>query len=166
MTSTSPFELGTEYYREGAMLRLREARILYDKREWVGCVYLAGRAAESILRSLLWARTRQQEMGHDLRHMLKRVRLIISFKENEADELDDAVNELAIIWRNDLRFTGHSRFRGMLKANGRLSRIHGMKVKGDPLKANAKPVLEAAERIVARGEPHARRVAGQTEQAN
>ncbi len=161
MQSESTFELGTESYREGALLRLREAWVLYYQEEWVGCIYLAGRAAESILRSLIWARTRKREVGHDLRDLLKRVRMIVTFGETNEARLDDAVNELAIVWRNDLRYTGQSRFRRMLDASRRLRRIRGVPVKGDPLKANAKSVLEAAEGIVARGEPYARKTAGQ-----
>lgn len=165
MAQPSPSHLGAEDYREGALLRLQDAQRLYDAGCWVGCIYLAGRAAESILRALLWLRSGNQDCGHDLRDLLKRVRLLVGFPGSDDSALSNAVNELAVVWRNDLRFTGDARLKRLLTASGRLRQIGRMKIRGDALKANAKSVLEAGERVVALGEPYVK-VAGQARKAH
>lgn len=155
------FQMGSEDYREGALLRIREARFLYDQHgSWIGAIYLSGRAVEALFRSLLWIRDRRQEIGHDLKDVLTRVQSLNILNEDERrlmSDLTDAVNELAILWRNDLRYTGEKRYRRFLEMNGRHRKIRGLKVKGDFLKANAKASLEAGEKIVACGEPICRK---------
>ncbi len=160
-TKEAIHSLGVEDYRQGALLRLKEAQCLYTEGFWAGCIYLAGRAAESILRALLRVKTKEQESGHDLKDFLKRIRMLIDFHKSDEAELDNAINELAVVWRNDLRFTADARLRRILNTTGRLRRIGRVKVKGDALKANAKSALEASERIVTRGEPYAK-TAGKT----
>jgi len=145
--------LGSEDYREGSLLRLKEAQTLSDNAHWVGAIYLAGRAVEAIFRSLLRQQSKKLETGHDLKQMLTRARFLMSLSETEDDKLNEAVNEVATVWRNDLRFAGEKRVRRQLKASGRMHNIGQKRVKGDPLKANAKSVLEACERIVTIGEP-------------
>ena len=66
--------LGSEDYRYGALGRLEDARTLYGQERWAGAIYLAGRAVEGLLRSLLWRATREQEIGHDLRQLLTKAR--------------------------------------------------------------------------------------------
>jgi hypothetical protein len=157
--SKRPTDLGREDYRDGALSRLAEARLLYDNQQWVGAIYLAGRAVEAILRSLLWVPEQPSQVGHDLRDLLARVRsrdLMRDASANELDRLDNAVNELAVVWRNDLRYTGARRFQRWLDATGRNKRVGSLRVAGDPAKANARSVLEASERVVSIGEPRCR----------
>ena len=137
------------------MERLREARILYDFQCWTGSVYLAGRAVEAVLRGLLRIKGRAHEAGRDLLEMLKQTPLpdLDMTGSDKGETIFAAMNELAVVWRNDLRFTGDRRFRRLLNASGRLRRIGKMQVKGNPLKANAKSVLEASERVLAIGAP-------------
>ena len=145
-----------------ALLRLGEAHRLCEAEEWVGTIYLSGRAAEAILRALLWVKTKQQDEGHDLPDLLQRIRVLIELRTGDDRAMEDAVNELAVVWRNDLRFTGVKRLTRLLKKNGRLIRIGTMEEKGDPLKANAKSVSEAAEKVVTRGEPYVKTCNNQT----
>lgn len=112
---------------------------------------MAGRAVESILRSLLWSSSREQQVGHDLRDLLKRARSLGLMAEDET-QLQDQVNDVAIVWYNNLRFVGSNRFLRDLGATGRDKRIGKRSVKGDPLKANAKHMVETCESIVARGD--------------
>ena len=143
--------LGSDDYREGALARLEEARRLRDQQQWVGAVYLAGRAVEAILRSLLWLRGRQQEIGHDLRDLLKRTRSL-GILSSDDTELGGYVNDIAVIWYNNLRFVGDNRFLRDLRAAGRHKHIYGRRIKGDVLKANARHVVEMCEAIVTRGD--------------
>src|SRR5437870_3409690 len=95
---------GVQHYREGSLMRLSEAHQLYCARQWVGCIYLGGRAVEAILRALYWLKSGQHDKGHDLRGSLTAVRGVFGRADEVA--LDNAINEVAIVWRNDLRFTG------------------------------------------------------------
>jgi HEPN domain len=149
--------LGGEDYRETALSRLNEAELLYDQQQWVGCIYLAGRAVESVLRSMLWSPQWQLDTGHDLPKTLDRIRGTGILRTEEQDRFTDWVNDLSVVWRNDLRFTGSRRFARLLRQSGRHLRIGAMTVKGDPSKANAKRAKDIAREIVARGEPICRK---------
>lgn len=144
--------LTTEDYREGALARLEDARSLCAQKRWTGAIYLAGRAVEGLLRSLLWSRTREQEIGHDLRQLVTKARSLSVVNAQDETRILDSLNEIAVIWHNDLRFVGDDWLLRRLKPLGRLSRIGDMRVKGDPLKANATCALEACEAIMARGD--------------
>ncbi len=143
--------LGPEDYREGARRRIDDAWSLFDQERWEGAVYLAGRAAQAMLRGLLARQRGELQVGHDLREHLRQVRGLGILKLNEDDELEDAINDLAVLWRNDLRFTGARRFRQLLKQAGRLERIGRKRISGDPEKPNARGLLNAAEAVVSRG---------------
>jgi len=143
--------LGTDDYHEGALIRLGDARRLSDQERWVGAIYLAGRAVECILRSLWWLKTGQPKIGHDLRDLLRRARSLGMLGADDA-KLHDYINEVAVVWYNNLRFVGDSRFLRDLKAVGRDKRAGGQKVKGDALKANARWMVGVCEAIVSRGD--------------
>ena len=143
--------LGTDDYREGAFARLGEAQTLLDDAKWVGAMYLAGRAVECMLRSLLWMKERKNEAGHDLRLMLRRARSIGMIDDGDVD-LENDINEAAIVWHNNLRFIGEKRCLRDLRAVGRDRRVGSLIVKGDPLKTNASRMFETCSAIVARGE--------------
>jgi hypothetical protein len=144
--------LGSEDYRYGALARIEDARALRDEKRWAGAIYLAGRAVEGLLRSLLWRETREQEIGHDLRQLLTKARSLGVVTSEDETRILDSINEIAVIWHNDLRFVGGNWLLRRLKDLGRLSKIGDMRVKGDPLKANAYSVLQACERVMARGD--------------
>ena len=144
--------LGSEDYRDGALGRIGDARVLWDEERWAGTIYLAGRAVEGLLRSLLWRVTHEQEIGHDLRQLLTKARSLGVVTSEDQTRILDSINEIAVIWHNDLRFVGGDWLVRRLKKLGRLSKIGDMRVKGDPLKANARSVLEACETVMARGD--------------
>lgn len=143
--------LGPQDYREGAKARLEDAQALFDKSQWVGSVYVAGRAAQAMLRSLI-ARRGSLEVGHDLRDHVKQVRALGMMRRDGDEQIEDAVNELVVVWRNDLRFSGERRFRQLLTQVGRHKRIGSRRIGGDPAKANARSLINAAEAVVSRGE--------------
>lgn len=143
--------LGSDDYREGALERLQDAVCLGEQERWTGAVYLAGRAAEAMLRSLLWLKRREQEIGHDLRDVLKRAQSLGLLGEDES-QLQNDINEVAVIWQNNLRFVGSKCFGRHLRAISKDKRVAGRRVKGDPLKPNAKHMIEICESIVARGD--------------
>ena len=145
--------LGPDDYREGALRRLEDAWRLFDGQQWEGAVYLGGRAAQGMLRSLIAREPGTLELGHSLREHLKRVRACAVLSPVEDDDaLADAINELVILWRNDLRFTGTRRFRRLLTQAGRIKRLRGRAIVGEPEKPNARAVLDAAQTVVTKGE--------------
>ncbi len=145
--------LGPDDYREGALLRYDEAWALYEKEQWVGAIYLAGRSVEALFRCLLLREARPIAIGHNLREHLKRVGETSLLTDREFDSIETSVNNIAIVWRNELRYTGKLRMMRLLRDAGRHAWIDRMRVKGDPIKANARSVLEACANIITRGEP-------------
>lgn len=143
--------LGAEDYREGALCRLKDAQSLYDCSRWAGVIYMAGRAAEGMLRGLLWRDGQQQHVGHDLRDLLRRARAARLVGIDDPEMLN-SINEVAIVWSNDLRFIGEGKLQTRLRGIGRTKLVAGRPVKGDPLKANALHILNACTAIVTRGD--------------
>ncbi len=149
--------LNADNFLEGALARRDDAWALYSQRQWCGAIYLAGRAVQSLFRCLLLTGGKPLEVGHDLKDHLKKVRQILPAKDESLGELESNVNEIAIVWRNDLRFTGAERMLRLLQRAKRDKRIGKMRVHGDPLKANAKAVLESCEAVISMGGPLCRR---------
>ena len=104
--------LGTTDYRQGAVERLEEARLLLENRALAGSVYLAGRAVESMLRALIWRYDTDIRMGrssldtgHDLRELLARVRNLGAIRSFEINsELSAMLQDIARLWSNNMRF--------------------------------------------------------------
>ena len=141
-------KLGTTDYYEGALCRLEDARRLEDQQRWVAAVYLAGRAVEAMLRSLLWVKDRQQEIGHDLRDLLKRSRSL-GMLDREDEEFDDHLEDVARLWHNNLRYAGDGYFLRCLK---QIKMDRGLPRNADPVKVNAQKIIESCEIIISRGE--------------
>jgi hypothetical protein len=139
-----------EYY-DAAMLRYDEARALYLAERFVGAVYLAGRAVEAVLRAIHWRKHQRLECGHDLRELLADVGELGFLTPRDDDRLTDRVNEIAVVWNNDLRFASEERFLRHLKSMNRDRRVAGRRVAGNVVKANALSVINACEAVLSRG---------------
>ena len=104
--------IGESDYRNGARERLEEASILMQREQWAGCVYLAGRAVESMLRAIIWkgdpdyaTGKKHLRTGHDLRDMLKLTRKLNAIREDMTMESISAqVQKVARLWSNNMRF--------------------------------------------------------------
>lgn len=107
-----PDQMGEMDYRQGAFERLSESSYLLREARYAGCIYLAGRATEGILRALLWrndAEIRQGrkslDTGHDLRQVLQRVTdLGVVRNEEHRVKLVYDVQRVAQLWTNNMRF--------------------------------------------------------------
>ena len=62
-------------------------------------------------------------------------------------EFRAAIQEVIILWNNNLRFASEARLMTFLNDIGRLQGI-----RGDPLKKNALDMLNAAQAVIDRGE--------------
>jgi HEPN domain-containing protein len=139
-----------DYFR-GALLRLDEAQRLYEAERFVGAVYLGGRAVEALLRAMLWLHGGEQEIGHDLRKLLRRAGSLGLPSARDEARILDSLQVLAPVWHNNLRYADRAAFERLLRATHRQQRIGALRIRGDFVRANAKAVREACEAIVARG---------------
>jgi HEPN domain-containing protein len=111
------YDLGEADYRRAGAERLAEALILYQREMFAGCVYLAGRAVESMLRAVIWKfdtqiRTGRKslETGHDLRRLFTLVNNLGAMKPREdLIKLRDAVKRIERVWFNNMRFVSTER---------------------------------------------------------
>jgi HEPN domain-containing protein len=148
-----------EYYR-ASLERMKQAHRLYrDGAAYALAMYCGGLAVESLLRAFRFAEDATFEGRHDLAELLKASRLLRIDDEHlrqkgATDEairesgrtLRIAMNELIVLWHNNMRFASEARLKTLLN---KLGRLRG--VKGDPLKKNAWDLLNAAQTVVDRG---------------
>lgn len=99
-----------------------------------------------------------QTIGHDLKKLRKEFKRQSGYPEvADAKPVVDAINDLSIVWSNNLRFCDDLKLKRLLKQSGRLNWIGGQKVKGDPLKLNAKNALQSCEVVLSYLEPTCKR---------
>lgn len=111
--------MGEADYRAGARERLEEAYILLTKEHFGGCVYLAGRAVEGILRGVIWKSDpdyatgrKSLETGHDLRELLKAIGRLGTIRDQTLREkLGSDIERIGRLWWNDMRFMSKNRIK-------------------------------------------------------
>lgn len=136
-----------EDYRLGALERLLDAQIMRREKRWAAAAYLAGRAAESMLRALLRLKTPNNESGHDLKDLLKQVEYLGLIHQRDDDKFYREVPELAVIWCNDLRFAAEDQFRYRMRKHSQNRRV-----KGNAVEYWSKQAVALSETIVNRGD--------------
>ena len=122
-------------------------------------MYCGGLAVECLLRAFRWKKDQSFEGRHDMIELLKASRLMVINEDHLRDKgvsdeeirsaslrLRAAMNEVVILWHNNLRFASETRLKAHLR---QIDRLKG--AKGDPLKKNALDLLNAAGTIVDRG---------------
>jgi hypothetical protein len=148
-----------EYYQAG-LERMRQAlRIHREGENSALAMYCGGLAVECLLRAFRWTKDTSFEGRHDLAELLRGSGLLRidddymrrrGASEEEIREsglkLRGAMNEVVILWHNNLRFASEASLKAFLK---RIGRLQG--VKGDPLKKNARDLLDAAQTVINRG---------------
>ena len=148
-----------DYYR-AALERMRQARLLYQSGDsFAMAMYVAGLAVECILRAFRWRKDATFDGRHDLLRLFKESGILRLDEELlESKGVDPiqlrttvvafraAMNTVVLLWANDYRFASERQLRGRLINMG----LHEGK-KGDPLKANALSLLNAAQKIVDEG---------------
>jgi hypothetical protein len=148
-----------EYYR-ASLERMEQARIMYqDGRAFTLTIYCGGLAVESLLRAFRWTEDASFEGRHDLIDLLKASRLLSidddymrrrrlsegAIRESRL-RLRGAMNEVIVLWHNNLRFASEASLKAFMN---RIGRLQG--VKGDPLKKNALDLINAAQIVINRG---------------
>jgi hypothetical protein len=149
----------TDYYR-ASLERMRQAQTLSKEGDaYALSMYCSGLAVECLLRAFRWKEDQSFEGRHDLNELLKASRILRvnddymhrrgkDEKEilRSSREFRAAMNEIVILWHNNLRFASDARLKAHLAG---LNRVQG--IKGDPLKKNASDLIDAAQLIVNRG---------------
>lgn len=122
-------------------------------------MYSGGLAVECLLRAFRWTEDTTFEGRHDLIDLLKASRLFeIDDEYMRRKRLSEAavhethlkfrgaMNEVVVLWHNNLRFASEASLKAFL---GRVGRLQG--VRGDPLKKNAADLISSAQTVVDRG---------------
>jgi hypothetical protein len=150
-----------DHYYRAALERMSQAHHLYreGKGNFALAMYIAGLAAESMLRAFTLRRGKAEfESRHNVllakesgmlnmdRDKLKEKGLTDEQIEGHEKALWAAVNDVFVLWRNNYRFASEARLLAHIK---KMKLYEG--VKGDPLKANAFRLLNAAQRLVDKG---------------
>ncbi len=148
-----------EYYHAG-LERMKQAESLYRTGgDYALAMYCSGLAVECLLRAFRWREDASFEGRHDLHDLLKASGLLrlndeYMRRRGKSDEdirelgiaLRAAMNEVVILWHNNLRFASEVRLRAFLKG---IKRLQGGK--GDPLKRNALDLINASQTMINRG---------------
>ena len=109
---------GTDY-RNGAKERLAEAGLLLNQERFSGSVYLAGRAVEGMLRSLIWnsdgeyaTGRKSLNTGHNLRELLSLACNLGALTHSaDREKLQTDVQKIGRLWWNNLRFLPSEKLR-------------------------------------------------------
>jgi len=147
-------------YFQASVERMEQAKGLYrNGKNFALTIYCAGLAVECLLRAFRWTDDSSFEGRHDLNDLLKASRFLQiddeHMRRKGASEaailhaglrLQAAMDEIVVLWHNNLRFACEASLKGFLNRIGRLRGI-----KGDPLKKNALDLLNAAQAIITRG---------------
>jgi hypothetical protein len=150
---------GEEYFRASTE-RMRQARLLHStKEDYALAMYCSGLSVECILRAFRWKKDKSFEGRHDLEDLFK-ASDFLRIHEDRArqrgipeEEISQstiafraAMNEVAVLWHNNLRFASEAGLRAFLYRAGRLQGI-----RGSALKKNSSDLLNAVQAIVDRG---------------
>ena len=147
-------------YYQASLERMGQARHLYrEGTAFALAMYCGGLAVESLLRAFRWIEDASFEGRHDLSDLLKASRLLeiddAFMRRKRASEesirqsglkLRLAMNEVILLWHNNLRFAAENSLKAFLNGIGRLRGL-----KGDPLKKNALDLIAAAQTVIERG---------------
>jgi hypothetical protein len=148
-----------EYYQAGLQRMQQAARIYLDGTSFAPAMYCGGLAVECLLRAFRWTAGATFEGRHDLSELLRASRLLridegfLQSRRASEDEIREsgltllgAMNEVINLWHNNLRYASEASLKAFLK---RIGRVQG--VKGNPLKKNARDLIDAAQTVMDRG---------------
>lgn len=158
LASTMKFR--AEQYFRVSVERMGQARKIHsDGNAFALSMYCGGLAVESLLRAFRWTEDTSFEGRHDLSDLLKASRLLkfdddYMRRRGASEEairqsglkLRGAMNQILVLWHNNLRYASEASAMAFLKQAGRFQGV-----KGDPLKKNALDLVEAAQTVVDRG---------------
>ncbi len=150
-----------EHYYRAALERMRQAQFLYRQGDsYALAMYVAGVAAEAMLRAFKGLGDKSFDEKHDLQKLLKGSRLLnITAEElSKTDlssgdihryqrEIQEAINGIDLLWSNDYRYASEDRLRSYLRKMD----VFWKSLKGDILKGLAYRLLNFTQNLINRG---------------
>lgn len=137
-------------YLEAAHERLQEARILRKSGRYGPSVYLAGVAAECILRAYRTREKRQFHERHDLAALLEGCNQRLFGTRRR--QLHSAITTLTKIWQNDFRYHSRQLLLTRFRKRKMTRTFEGRRIDGDPLKFYCGVAIEQATKLVEIGD--------------
>ena len=140
-------EFTAKLYRKAAVERADSLRRLYDHREYVLAIYVAGVAVESMFRAYRAKINPEFSSRHDLFELARESHFADHVPNPLAAQYAADLGVVAWRWSNSHRYRSEAALRKYLKRAG-LDRG----IKGDALKENARRAVESAIDLVKLGE--------------
>lgn len=159
-SSRGQMDFSSEHYFKAALERIGQAEFLYRAGDcYALTMYVAGVAVESMLRAYRVKKKQGFESRHDVMLLFKKSGMLdvdpdrLRAKGLSAREIEEhlrvlrtTLNDVYLLWHNNYRYASESRLLAHLK---RMKLYQG--AKGDPLKAKALQLLDAAQVFVEKG---------------
>lgn len=137
-------------YLEAAHHRLRDALLLHDAERYGLALYVAGVAAESVLRAYRTRNDAQFHERHDLRALLEGCN-----QKHFGEHRRQFMVSIAVmnkIWQNDFRYHSHQLLMTRFRKRKMTHSFEGRTILGDPLKFYSGVAIDHAETVVAIGD--------------
>jgi HEPN domain-containing protein len=148
-----------EYYRAGGERMAQARSIFHSSGNYALATYCGGLAVECVLRAFRWKKDANFEGRHDLSELLRASGFLDLCDQLMRDKgvsqesieiasarLLESMNQVMLLWHNNLRYACEKSFRAFLNRRNLLRGI-----KGDPLKKNASDLLNSAQNVVDQG---------------
>lgn len=136
-----------EDYRAAAKERIEAARAEYLAGRFPESIYLAGLATEAILRAYRCRSNPEFDSRHDLKDLLKTSSLQEFVPQKRRKDVSSLLGDIWTRWKNDYRFASTDRLVSEFKKR----KLYG-KGQGDPLKEQARIVLDSSYELVGIGD--------------
>ncbi len=133
----------SELYYKAAVARIQEAQHLQAHGYFVLAMYVSGLAVECMLRAFRLLDDSVFDERHDLLLLWKHTELAKIADEPVHDAMYSAITRVAVLWRNDYRFSSTEAVKSYLK---KMRKDRG--IKGDFLKYNSQKLYQAAAEVI------------------
>lgn len=145
-----PNKLGIEFtpevYKAAALEHAGAVQGLYDDRQYTLAIFVAGLAVESMFRAYRMRVSAELDARHDLYELARISKFADRIPEASHESYAANLGIVATRWSNSHRYRSEEAIRKYLK-RAKLDRA----IKGDPLKENARLVVNAAIELVTLG---------------
>jgi len=139
-------EFTAEVYKAASVERAGSLRKLYDGRQYVLAMYVAGVAVEAMFRAYRCKVNQEFSSRHDLYALATEARFASHVPELYSASYAADLGIVAATWSNSHRYRSEAALRRFIK-RGKLDRG----IKGDALKENARRTVNAALGLVSLG---------------
>lgn len=144
--AANPSEFSANGYLAAALEHQSSLDLLYQRRQYVLAMYVAGLAVECVFRAYIQRRTNEFDSRHNLYELARTSSFVDRVPLSHVAEYTRAVSEVAGRWANSHRYRSSAAMQAYLK---RMKLDRG--IRGDALKENARRIINAANALVELG---------------